>query len=112
EDVPALRPPRPRRPGDDRVLQRPAHDPRRGDVRLPEALSDRTAESLNLLPPARRSVRGGAILLLTLVALSAARAGPGPAAPFEPSRIPGWVNGVTRMAFLTPGELDAAAKAG
>jgi hypothetical protein len=31
---------------------------------------------------------------------------------FEPVRIPEWVFGVTRMAFLTPGEVPKAAKAG
>ncbi len=33
-------------------------------------------------------------------------------ATFEPIRIPEWVRGVTRMAFLSPGEVDRAAKAG
>jgi hypothetical protein len=37
---------------------------------------------------------------------------PKPAAEFEAVRIPEWVRGVTRMAFLTPGEVDRAARAG
>jgi hypothetical protein len=35
-----------------------------------------------------------------------------PARSFEPIQIPEWVRGVTRMAFLTPGEVDKGAKAG
>ncbi len=35
-----------------------------------------------------------------------------PAAPFEPVKIPDWVHGVTRMAFVTPGDVGRAAKAG
>src|SRR5437870_1990676 len=31
---------------------------------------------------------------------------------FEPVKIPDWVYSVTRMAFLTPGEVDKAARAG
>src|SRR5260370_41447561 len=31
---------------------------------------------------------------------------------FEPVKIPAWVYHVTRMAFLTPGEVDKAARAG
>src|SRR5258708_6058976 len=31
---------------------------------------------------------------------------------FEPVKIPDWVYRVTRMAFLTPGEVDRAARAG
>ena len=34
------------------------------------------------------------------------------AAAFEPVRIPGWVFGVTRMAFVTPGDVGRAGKAG
>lgn len=37
---------------------------------------------------------------------------PKPSADFEPVRIPDWVHGITRMAFLTPGEVDRAARAG
>lgn len=33
-------------------------------------------------------------------------------AAFEPVRIPDWVHDVTRMAFLTPGDVEKAAKAG
>src|SRR5438105_582682 len=32
--------------------------------------------------------------------------------PFEPVVVPEWVRGVTRMAFLSPGEVPRAAKAG
>ncbi len=35
-----------------------------------------------------------------------------PAEAFEPVRIPDWVHGVTRMAFVTPGDVGRAAKAG
>src|SRR5438128_13334 len=31
---------------------------------------------------------------------------------FEPIRIPDWVYGITRMAYLTPGQVQDAAKAG
>src|SRR5947209_13085049 len=33
-------------------------------------------------------------------------------APFEPVKPPAWVAGVTRMAFLSPGQVDEAAKIG
>jgi hypothetical protein len=33
-------------------------------------------------------------------------------APFEPVKPPAWVNGITRMAFLSSGQVDEAAKAG
>ncbi|MBI1902222.1 MAG: hypothetical protein HYS13_14065 [Planctomycetia bacterium] len=36
----------------------------------------------------------------------------GPAYKFEPVRIPDWVYGVSRMAFLSPGEVDRAASLG
>src|ERR1700722_1461340 len=37
---------------------------------------------------------------------------PAPAPVFEPVVIPDWVHGVTRMAFVTPGDVARAAKAG
>ena len=37
---------------------------------------------------------------------------PALAQPFEPVRSPEWVNGVTRMAFASPGEVDRVADAG
>ena len=46
-----------------------------------------------------------ALLLLIPIA-------PGAEAPFEPVKPPAWVASITRMAFLTPGEVDEAAKAG
>jgi hypothetical protein len=52
-----------------------------------------------------------AALLLIVVAASGVPAGQRHAG-FEPVRSPGWVAGVTRMAFMAPGPLDAAAKAG
>lgn len=46
------------------------------------------------------------------LAVAANSAGPAPAAEFAPVSVPAWVHGITRMAFLTPGQVDAAAAAG
>lgn len=43
---------------------------------------------------------------------SAAEQATSPAWRFTPIRIPDWVRGVTRMAFVTPGEIDRAAELG
>src|SRR4051794_23921892 len=52
------------------------------------------------------------IILLVLFGTTAASRAAPEAPAFEPVRIPEWVNGVSRMAFVTPGELDPAGKAG
>jgi hypothetical protein len=52
-------------------------------------------------------------LLWVRAAMPAAEGDPARAAPaFEPVRIPKWVLGTTRMAFLGPDQVDLAAKAG
>lgn len=48
------------------------------------------------------------VLLLSLFALPAA----GQKTPFAPIQSPEWVRSVTRMAFITPGEVEATAKMG
>ena len=48
----------------------------------------------------------------TLAAAALPAAADEPAAPFELVKIPDWVYGVTRMAFVTPGDVGRAAKAG
>src|SRR4051812_32257807 len=64
-------------------------------------------------PPTRRHFLGAA------AALAAAADGPAapdkrpaPPTPFEPVRIPEWVRGVTRMAYLSPDQVPPAARAG
>jgi hypothetical protein len=65
------------------------------------------------LPEATRRQFLGAAGALAFACAGAAAppetAGP---TPFEPVAIPEWVRGVTRMAFLTPGEVPRAARAG
>jgi hypothetical protein len=54
-----------------------------------------------------------AVLLLgSAIPICAARRHQAPSMPPSPVRCPAWVEDVTRMAFVTPGEVDEAAKAG
>jgi hypothetical protein len=65
------------------------------------------------LPATRREFLAQAGSALAVAALSCG--GPLAAAPapaFEPVQVPDWVYGVTRMAFVTPGEVAKAAAAG
>jgi hypothetical protein len=50
-------------------------------------------------------------LVLALAAPWALQAQPG-AAPVQPARPPEWVQGITRMAFGSPGEVEKVAAAG
>jgi len=59
----------------------------------------------------RREFLGAAGALAVAGVVAAAPEPPMPAA-FEPVKIPAWVRDVTRMAFLTPGEVPRAGKAG
>jgi hypothetical protein len=65
-----------------------------------------------LLPPTTRRE----FLIATTVGLAAVAGVPAAGAvkepEFEPIKIPDWVHGVTRMAFLTPSQIPEAAKAG
>jgi hypothetical protein len=60
----------------------------------------------------RREFLGVAGALAFACAGAAAPREPERPAPFEPVAIPEWVRGVTRMAFLTPGDVPRAARAG
>lgn len=61
----------------------------------------------------RREFLGTAVALAATALAPAADDKPPPTvAAFEPVTIPDWVHGVTLMAFLTPGEVPRAAKAG
>jgi hypothetical protein len=62
------------------------------------------------MPTRREVLQTGtlAVAALTTNRLTAAE----PGQPFTPIRIPDWVFGVTRMAFLSPSEVDKAARAG
>jgi hypothetical protein len=61
----------------------------------------------------RREFLGTAAVLAVATRAPGSEAKDAPkATSFEPVKIPEWVHGVTRMAFLTPGELPRAAKAG
>ncbi len=60
----------------------------------------------------RREFLGAAGALAVTCAVAAAARETERQTPFEPVTIPDWVRGVTRMAFLTPGDVSRAAKAG
>jgi hypothetical protein len=60
----------------------------------------------------RRRAAFLASLMAALLMARIAAGRDGPDAPFEAVTIPEWVLGVTRMAFVTPGQLDAAAGSG
>src|ERR1700686_4718631 len=57
---------------------------------------------------------GGALIVAAVAgpARVAPENNPPPPAALEPIAIPEWVHGVTRMAFVTPGDVARAAKAG
>jgi hypothetical protein len=62
--------------------------------------------------PSRREVISAAAGLAAVPATPEPSAPATDSAPFEPIRPPDWVFGITRMAFLTAGQLADAAKAG
>ncbi|HZT81757.1 MAG TPA: hypothetical protein VFA26_16140 [Gemmataceae bacterium] len=62
--------------------------------------------------PTRRAFLAQSSTALAAAALADLPAAADPPAGFEPVRPPGWVFGVTRMAFLSPADVPKAAKAG
>jgi len=66
----------------------------------------------HVLGATRREFLGAAGTLAVAGVVAAAVPEAPNSAPFEPIKLPEWVRGVTRMAFLTPGEVPRAARAG
>lgn len=54
----------------------------------------------------------GPASILVILGLLGMPPAPPAAEPFEPVAIPDWVHGISRMGFLTPGQVDEAADAG